>query len=130
MKRAASKIYRIGLTGGIASGKSRVAKMLAGLLGCVRIDADEICRQLLEPDKEGWLAFTRVFGSEFLAGDGSIDRPKLRNKLFADEQFRRSVNDIIHPLVKGKILKEMNEIIKAGPGSKVLVEVPLLFEVQ
>ncbi len=120
---------KIGLTGGIASGKSSVSKLLSGVLGCVHIDADEICRQQLETHEEGWQEFTRVFGTEYLSDDGSIDRPLLRNDLFGNKQFREQVNGIIHPIVKKNILFRMNQIIESGPGSRVLVEVPLLYEV-
>ena len=120
---------KIGLTGGIASGKSSVSKLLSGVLGCEHIDADEICRQQLETHEEGWQEFTRVFGTEYLSDDGSIDRPLLRNDLFGNKQFREQVNGIIHPIVKKIILFRMNQIIESGPGSRVLVEVPLLYEV-
>jgi dephospho-CoA kinase len=120
---------KIGLTGGIASGKSSVSEMLSGLLECEHIDADEICRLLLEPHEEGWQEFTRVFGSEYLSEDGSINRPLLRNDLFASEQFRENVNTIIHPIVKRVILDRMNQIVESGPDLKILVGVPLLYEV-
>lgn len=120
---------KIGLTGGIASGKSSVSKLLAGVLGCEHIDADEICRQQLETHEEGWQEFTRVFGTEYLSEDGAINRPLLRNDLFGNKQFREQVNGIIHPIVKRIILFRMNQIIESGPGSRVLVEVPLLYEV-
>ena len=120
---------KIGLTGGIASGKSCVSKMLSGLLECEHIDADEICRQLLEPHQEGWQEFTGAFGSEYLSDDGCINRPVLRNDLFASEKLRDKVNTIIHPIVKRVILSRMNQIVESGSGLKVLVEVPLLYEV-
>ena len=120
---------KIGITGGIASGKSRVSEMLSGLLGCVHIDADEICRQLLEPDEEVWREFTRVFGSVYLSEGGTINRSLLRNDLFASEKFRDKVNGVIHPIVKRVILSRMNQVVESGPGLKVLVEVPLLYEV-
>ena len=120
---------KIGLTGGIASGKSSVSKMLSGLLGCEHLDADEICRQLLEPHEEGWQEFTRVFGSVYLSENGSINRPLLRNDLFASEEFRDKVNTIIHPIVKWVILSRINQIVESGSSFKVLVEVPLLYEV-
>ena len=120
---------KIGLTGGIASGKSSVSKLLSGLLGCEHIDADEICRQLLEPNEEGWQEFTRVFGSVYLSEDGTINRPLLRNDLFASEKFREQVNGVIHPIVKKAILSRMNLIVESGSSLKVLVEVPLLYEV-
>ena len=123
-------IRKIGLTGGIASGKSRVAEMLAKMLDCVHIDADEVCRRLLEPHAEGWQEFSRVFGLEYLAEDGSINRPLLRKDLFADEDFRRKVNNVIHPLVKRSIMAQMDHIIGIHGNSRVLVEVPLLYEVR
>ena len=131
MRPAGSTANRkIGITGGIASGKSSVSKMLSGLLECEHIDADEICRQLLEPHQQGWLEFTGVFGSEYLSDDGCINRPVLRNDLFANEEFRDKVNTIIHPIVKKAILSRMNQIVESGTSLKVLVEVPLLYEVQ
>ena len=123
-------IRRIGLTGGIASGKSRVAEMLAGMLDCVHIDADEVCRKLLMPQAEGWQEFSRVFGSKYLAEDGSINRTLLRKDLFAAADFRQKVNSIIHPLVKTTIISEMDHIVANDDNSRVLVEVPLLYEVQ
>ena len=122
-------IQKIGLTGGIASGKSSVSKLLAKQLSCVHIDADEICRQLLEPQEEGWQELNRIFGSRYLAADGKINRPFLRKDLFENEKFRKKINDIIHPLVKRRILAEMDHIIGSSGDARVLVEVPLLFEV-
>ncbi|KPJ99409.1 MAG: hypothetical protein AMJ60_05195 [Desulfobacterales bacterium SG8_35] len=122
-------IRKIGLTGGIASGKSRVAEMLAGMLDCVHIDADEVCRSLLEPHAAGWQEFSRVFGLEYFTEDERINRPQLRKDLFADEDFRRKVNAVIHPLVRKTIIADMDHIIGMRGNSRVLVEVPLLFEV-
>jgi dephospho-CoA kinase len=125
-----SAIRKIGLTGGIASGKSSVSKMLARLLGCVHIDADEICRQLLEPQEEGWRELSRMFGPRYLAADGRINRPLLREDLFGNEKFRQEVNATVHPLVKRRILVQMDQIIGSAENTRVLVEVPLLFEVR
>jgi dephospho-CoA kinase len=123
-------IRKIAITGGIASGKSRVAEMLAGRLDCVLINSDEICRQMLEPHAEGWRQFSRIFGSEYLAEDGSIDRPLLRKDLFADERIRQKVNNVIHPLVKRTIIAQMDRIVASDGNSRMLVEVPLLYEIQ
>ena len=120
---------KIGLTGGIASGKSSVSKMLSGLLECEYIDADDICRQLLEPREEGWREFTRAFGSAYLSDDETINRSLLRSDLFDSEQFRQKVNGIIHPIVKGFVLSRMNQIVESAPDVQVVVEVPLLYEV-
>lgn len=123
-------IRKIGLTGGIASGKSEVSGMLARMLGCVHIDADEICRQLLEPQEDGWKEFTRVFGSRYLTDNGDINRPLLRKDLFGNEKFRKEVNNIVHPLVKRRIIARMDHILGSSGSAMVLVEVPLLYEVQ
>ena len=129
-KKRAAVIRKIGLTGGIASGKSRVAEMLSRQLDCVHIDADAVCRELLEPQAEGWREFAKVFGSRYLSVDGSINRPLLRKNLFADADFRQKVNNVIHPLVKKIIIAQMHHIVESGNSTRVLVEVPLLFEVQ
>ena len=120
---------KIGLTGGIASGKSLVSKILSGLLGCEHIDADEVCRRLLEPHEKGWQKFTRVFGSKYLSDDGAIDRSLLRKDLFDNEHLRQKVNGIIHPMVKQVVLCRMDKIVGTDSRMKVVVEVPLLFEV-
>jgi len=122
-------IRKIGLTGGIAAGKSLVAKMLSGMLDCAHIDADEVCRQLLQPHAEGWQEFSRVFGLKYLTEHGSINRSLLRKDLFADEDFRQKVNGVIHPLVKKNIMAQMDQILAASNNAKVVVEVPLLYEV-
>ena len=121
-------IRKIGLTGGIASGKSLVSEMLARMLDCIHIDADEVCRQLLEPHAEGWREFSRIFGLKYFAEDGSINRPLLRKDLFIDEDFRQRVNAVIHPLVKRTIIAKMDHIIDSEGNSLVVVEVPLLYE--
>jgi dephospho-CoA kinase len=123
-------IRKVGLTGGIASGKTYVSGLLSRLLGCELIDTDVICSHLLEPQAKGWQQFTSEFGSKYLTGEDTIDRPKLRHDLFNDEKFREKVNSIIHPLVKKNMLARMVEIIDSDSGSRVLVEVPLLYEVQ
>lgn len=127
-EKGSAVIRKIGITGSIASGKSRVAEMLAGMLACVHIDADVVSSRLLERDAEGWRAFTKVFGGRYLADDGSIDRPLLRKDLFNDKNLRRQVNNIIHPLVKKAISVQMDNAIESGNHARVLVEVPLLFE--
>lgn len=122
-------VRKIGLTGGIASGKSKVAELLAGLLHCSHIDADTVCRNLLEPKEEGWEEFSRVFGGKYFSGDGTVNRPLLRTDLFADAAFRDKVNAVIHPLVKKTITAHMDRILASEANSRVLVEVPLLYEV-
>lgn len=121
-------IRRIGLTGGIASGKSSVAAMLAAKLDCRRIDVDKICRALLEPGAEGWRQFCRAGGEKYLTGEGRVNRPLLRQDLFADAKLRQKINGIMHPLAKNEVTTQIDAIVAANPGAKMIVEVPLLFE--
>jgi len=122
-------IKKIGLTGGIGSGKSKVAEILTSLLGSAHIDADEICRKLLEPQAEGWKELSRILGPHYITKDGRIDRGLLRKDLFADKDLRLKINRIIHPLVKKEIMAQMERIIASESEARVLVEVPLLYEV-
>ena len=91
-------ILRVGLTGGIASGKSTVARTLAGL-GCMVVDADAVVARLYRPGEAGHDALVRAYGREILKEDGEIDRPKLASIAFADEASAKKLNSLIHPLV-------------------------------
>lgn len=119
---------KIGITGGIASGKSLVADILSKMLDCTRIDADAICRGLLEPQAAGWRELSGIFGGKYITESGQIDRKMLRKDLFVDKELRRKVNRIIHPLAQKEISALMERIISSDSRSRVLVEVPLLFE--
>ncbi len=112
------------MTGGIGSGKSRVASLLGRLLSAIVISADDVCRELLEAGREGYLQFVRSGGSQFLDGDGVINRVKLREKIFADPALRDELEAILHPLV----LERIQAAAKDAPESFVIAEVPLLFE--
>ena len=101
-------ILRVGLTGGIASGKSTVARTLAGL-GCVTIDADAVVARLYRPGEAGHEALVRHYGREILRADGEINRPKLADIAFANAEATRTLNALIHPLV----LEEEQRIISA-----------------
>jgi dephospho-CoA kinase len=122
-------IRKIGLTGGIASGKSSVAELLAAELHCIHIDADGICRQLLEPQEEGWQQLTRILGSDYFGPDGIIIRPFLRQHLFTDDGLRLRINSVIHPLVRKQITAKMTQVTESDRTARILVEVPLLYEV-
>ena len=91
-------ILRVGLTGGIASGKSSVAQTLHGL-GCVTIDADAIVSRLYRPGAPGYEAIVRTYGREILRRDGEIDRPKMAAIAFASDEAAQRLNALIHPLV-------------------------------
>ena len=115
---------RIGLTGGIASGKSTVARKLEQL-GAVTIDADVLARDVVALGTEGLKAVVARFGDSVLAADGSLDRRALARIIFADPQARADLNAIIHPLVRERAI----ELEAAAPAGSVLVHViPLLVE--
>jgi dephospho-CoA kinase len=114
----------VGLTGGIGAGKSEVARLLAAR-GAVLVDSDLIAREVVAPGTEGLAAVVAEFGPGVLAEDGSLDRPKLGAIVFADEDRRRALNAIVHPLV-GARSAELQRA--AGPDDIVLHDVPLLTE--
>ena len=117
-------VLRIGLTGGIGSGKSTVSARLAGH-GAVVVDADRIAREVVEPGTPGLAAVVAAFGPGVLAGDGALDRPALAAVVFADEQARRRLDGIVHPLVRARA----TELAAAAPPDAVVVhDVPLLVE--
>lgn len=114
----------VGLTGGIGAGKSEVARLLASY-GAILVDSDRIAREVVEPGTEGLAAVVAEFGAGVLAPDGSLDRPGLGAIVFADEDRRKALNAIVHPLV-GARSAELQQA--AGPGDIVLHDVPLLTE--
>jgi dephospho-CoA kinase len=116
----------IGLTGGIASGKSTVAAILRRL-GAAVINADELSREVVQPDGEGWGAIVDVFGAEVLQPDRAIDRQKLRKIIFNDPEARKKLEAIIHPRVRALAEERIRELGAAGY-EIVVYEVPLLFE--
>ncbi|MFD1414090.1 dephospho-CoA kinase [Oceanobacillus jeddahense] len=116
----------IGLTGGIASGKSTVAKMFADLDIPV-IDADVIAREVVEPGEASYKQVVDVFGNEILKEDGSIDRPKLGSIIFSNEEKREQLNQIVHPAVRKRMLKKKEDYLSQGEKCVVL-DIPLLFE--
>ncbi len=117
----------IGLTGGIGAGKSAVAAILAKLLGFDLLDADVLCRNLLQQNMPGWQGIQEKWGPRFFDPAGSIDRAALRKALFADPVVRHGVEQIMHPLVRQEIIVRAVEKRSASAG--LVVEVPLLFEV-
>ena len=112
----------IGLTGGIASGKSTVSKIFQGLNVDV-IDADIVARQVVEKGQPALLKISDYFGADILE-NGELDRGKLRALIFADEQKKNWLNELLHPLIRQQMLTEL----KHAKGDYVLLEAPLLFE--
>jgi dephospho-CoA kinase len=121
-------MLRVGLTGGIGSGKSTVSARLAEL-GAVVLDADKAARAVVEPGTPGLAAITETFGAGVLAADGSLDRAKLAGIVFADEAALGRLNAITHPLIHEYIRAAEEAAIAAGGDDVVLVhDVALLAE--
>ncbi|GAB3193328.1 hypothetical protein GCM10027261_08130 [Geodermatophilus arenarius] len=117
-------MLRIGLTGGIGSGKSTVAALLAAR-GALVVDADRIAREVVEPGTAGLAAVVEAFGPDVLTPDGALDRPALAAVVFADPQARARLDGIVHPLVRARAL----EVVQSAPEDAVVVQdVPLLVE--
>ena len=119
-------VKRLGLTGGIGSGKSTVASMLSGL-GLAVIDADAIARSVTAPGGVAIPAITAAFGPAFVAQDGSMDRDRMRALAFADPAARRRLEGIVHPLVGAETARATDEAIASGHRS-IVFDVPLLAE--
>ncbi len=116
----------IGLTGSIASGKSTVSTMLKRK-GFPIVDADEIARQVVELGSPVLQEISRVFGESVLQADGSLNRVKLGEIIFNDEEMRQKLNSIIHPAIRQEMLKQKDEWL-AGGANTVIMDIPLLFE--
>jgi dephospho-CoA kinase len=121
-------MLKVGLTGGIASGKSTVSRIFASF-GAKVLDADEVAREVLLPGQPAWTKLRRAFGQEFFHSDGTVKRKQLRKLVFADPEKRSQLNAIVHP----EVMKEINrrsEILSSSVQTGVLlVDVPLLLEV-
>ena len=114
----------VGLTGGIGAGKSTVAAMLAAH-GAVVIDADAIARQVVEPGSPVLDALVERFGADVLAPDGNLDRQRLAERAFADDESKAALEAITHPAIGEEFLRQ---VAAAPPGSIVVHDVPLLAE--
>jgi dephospho-CoA kinase len=114
----------VGLTGGIGSGKSEVARRLAEL-GAVVIDADQLAREVVAPGTDGLAEVVAAFGPEVLDSSGAMDRAKVAQIVFGDETKRRRLEAIIHPRVRERTMR----IVAAAPPDAVVVhDIPLLVE--
>ena len=117
-------MVRVGLTGGVASGKSAVSAILAEL-GAVVIDADLLAREVVAPGSDGLREVVAQFGPEILTPDGELDRPAMGALAFADEGKRRALEAVIHPRVRARAAELEAE---AAPKAVVVHDIPLLAE--
>ena len=115
--------FVVGLTGGIGSGKTTVAELFASL-GAGLVDTDEISRRLTAPAQPAITEIARKFGPQFVAEDGSLDRVRMRNLVFADPSARKDLEAILHPLIR----QESTRQFQASTAPYVVVVVPLLVE--
>ncbi|HUP66419.1 MAG TPA: dephospho-CoA kinase [Thermoanaerobaculia bacterium] len=120
-------ILRVGLTGGLASGKSTAAELLAGL-GCRVVDADEVVDALYRPGRPGHEAIVRVYGRGILTAGGEIDRQKLASIAFSSAEEATRLNDLIHPLVIEEERRIIDETNLLGEDQIVVVEATMLLE--
>ena len=115
----------VGLTGGIGSGKSTVSRMLADL-GAVVIDADQLAREVVEPDEPAFARVVERFGPGVVGADGRLDRPALGAIVFRDPQARADLEGITHPAIGLRMAERM--AAEAGTDNVVVLDVPLLVE--
>jgi dephospho-CoA kinase len=120
---ASPQSLRIGLTGGIGSGKSTVAGLLADL-GALVVDTDAIARRLTQPGGDAMAAIAAEFGAAFVDADGALDRARMRERVFAEPDARRRLEAILHPLIRSETARQAS----LATGSVVVFDVPLLVE--
>jgi len=120
-------MYLIGLTGGIASGKTVVASRFAEL-GAVVVDADVLAREVVEPGTDGLAAIAREFGESVISSDGRLDRAALGAVVFSDEKARLALNAITHPAVWRRARELFAAAEAQNPDAVVVYDVPLLAE--
>ena len=118
---------RVGLTGGIASGKSTVLDQFKAL-GASVIDADLVAREVVEPGTEGLKRIIEHVGSDYIQDDGTLDRAKLGQTIFADDAKRKTLNRLLHPLINVRTREQMAHFETVNPDVPVIVDIPLLIE--
>jgi dephospho-CoA kinase len=123
LKRQRTGPYVVGLTGGIGSGKTTVAKLFE-TLGAGLVDTDEIAHELTRPGAAALERIRRRFGDDYLTSQGTLDRARLRALVFRDPAARRDLEAILHPLIRA----EASERVRANLASYVILVVPLLVE--
>jgi len=120
-------VRTVGLTGGIGSGKSCVAEILASL-GAHVIDADRIGHEVYRPGTAGWNEVVGAFGGDVVAADGTIDRKRLGAVVFADRRKLERLNSIVHPLIRAAVFARINARWEHGDPAPVVVEAAVLIE--
>lgn len=122
-----SGMLLIGLTGGVATGKSTVAKLFKAC-GAEVIDADALARQVVQPGKPAWRDIVRLYGEQVLEPDRTLNRPALARIVFRDPRKLRTLSRIIHPRVAREQSRLTRDIARKDPHAIIVYDVPLLFE--
>jgi dephospho-CoA kinase len=117
----------VGLTGGVASGKTTVSRVLKEE-GAYIIDADQMARELVRPHTPAWRKLVRAFGKDILREDGSLHRKKLADKVFTNLRQRKLLNQILHPRIRKEMERRAKEIGQKDPEAVVVIDAPLLVE--
>ena len=120
-------MLRIGLTGGLATGKSHVRVRVA-TIGLPTIDADTIAREVVRPGEPAWRDIRQRFSNDIWKTDGSLNRAALASIIFSDEAARKDLEDILHPRVYSVIRNWLNELALARIHRAAVAEIPLLYE--
>jgi len=118
-----------GLTGGIASGKSLACRFFHEL-GAHIVDADQLSRDVVRPFSPAWKEVVETFGEEILTKDSEIDRPRLAEIIFADQERRRRLEAILHPRIADEIARRVEELKEKHPDGIIVVDAALMIEVE
>jgi dephospho-CoA kinase len=124
---APRKFLLVGLTGGIATGKSTVSAFLRQL-SCEIIDADLLAREVVEPGQPAWTTIVAEFGQDVLTGDGTLDRKKLGAIVFADPERRRRLEAITHPAIRERFQARLDELAEKGFTGIVIFDAAVMIE--
>ena len=124
---APRKFLLVGLTGGIATGKSTVSALLRQL-GCEIIDADLLAREVVEPGQPAWTTIVAEFGQDVLTGDGTLDRKKLGAIVFADPERRRRLEAITHPAIRERFQARLDDLAEKGFTGIVIFDAAVMIE--
>ncbi len=117
----------VGLTGGIASGKTTVSGFFKDF-GAIIIDADLVARQVVAPGLPAWQAIRSLFGERVVRPDGELDRSLLAELVFKDAHLRQQLEEIVHPQVRDVMDQEVSRLVKKHPRKLIIKDIPLLFE--
>jgi len=124
---APRRFLLVGLTGGIATGKSTVSEMLRQL-GCEIIDADRLARDVVEPEQPAWKQIVAEFGGGVVTAEGALDRKKLGAIVFADPERRKRLEAITHPAIRARFQARLDELAAQGFAGIVVFDAPVMIE--